>query len=175
MVGGVPPVAGRGRRETSVMPTGAAPRGDVGPGAVDMRRIVGVMVSYTWRPEGEIFSVREGKNYIGADRIADDPSHRPCDIQVPDDIRMSGQHAVILCRQGGYELIDLMSSGGTELDGKKLAANESNELPGQAEIKAASTVFTFMAVPQSPHETPSPRREAETPPKEEVKNYTRPR
>lgn len=172
-VGQVPPAA-QGERKTSAMPAMGAYGGGAGPAEVDTRRILGVMVSYTWRPEGEVYPVREGKNYIGADRIADDPAHRYCDVRVPDDTKMSGQHALILCRQGGMELIDKESTNGTYLNGEKLLANMSHELTGQAEIKAGSTVFTFMAVPQIPQETPAPPAKKESAPLDD-RPHTRPR
>ena len=175
MVGQVPSEARGGGRETSAMPKMGSPGKGAGPAQADTRRIVAIMISYTWHPEGEVYPVREGRNYIGADRIGDDPSHRYCDIHVPDDEKMSGRHALILCRPGGYELIDEKSTNGTFLNGKMLHANESKELPSQAEIRAGKTVFTYMSVPQIPQETtPTPPREEPEPSPKKDKNYTRP-
>jgi hypothetical protein len=47
----------------------------IGPGAGDQRRII---VTYTWKPEGQIFEVREGRNRIGRD-----PTQ--CDIVIEQD------------------------------------------------------------------------------------------
>src|SRR5205085_10738118 len=57
----------------------------------DNSRIVGVLISYTRRREREIFPIREGKTYIGAGHVgAGGPR---CDICIPDDKVMSGEHA----------------------------------------------------------------------------------
>ena len=77
------------------------------------RRIVGALITYTWLPEGHLFPVREGKTFIGSGDVSSEAIHRSCDVQIPQDRRMSGEHALILCRHGTYEVIDQTSSNGT--------------------------------------------------------------
>jgi hypothetical protein len=141
-VGQVPPNAER--RETRVMVPAPEPYvgGYVGEG--DTRRIVGVLITYTWRPEGQLFPVREGKTFIGSGDVSSEAVHRSCDVQIPEDRRMSGEHALILCRQGTHELIDQSSSNGTFLDGTMLKANQSMGIPNYAKIETGSTLWTFI-------------------------------
>jgi hypothetical protein len=134
------------RRETKTMPQEAVP-GSGGPlGAGDTRKIVGVLITYTWRPEGELFPVREGKNFIGSGKVSSDASHRNCEVQIPQDGRMSSEHALILCRHGQYEIIDQASSNGTFLGDEMLMSNQSTKLPDYAEIKTGDTLWTFIKI-----------------------------
>jgi hypothetical protein len=156
------------RRETKAM-SSQSPGigGHVGVG--ETRRIVGVLVTYTWRPEGELFPVREGKNFIGSGQVSSDPSHPDCHVKIPEDVKMSSEHALILCRHGRYEIIDQTSSNGTFLNGEMLLSNNSNELSDYAEIKTGNTLWTFIKIkapstgvsasPATKTETPSPPKE----------------
>jgi pSer/pThr/pTyr-binding forkhead associated (FHA) protein len=118
---------------------------------------VGVLITYTWRPEGQLFAVREGKNFIGAENVSSDVSHRPCDIQIRTDPMLSSEHALILCRAGRYDLVDQMSSNGTFLNGE-LVPIQGIELPNYAEIKTGHTDWTFIkiAAPPTAVRTPPP-------------------
>ena len=115
-------------------------------GKDDTRKIVGILITFTWQPPGQMFPVREGKNFIGSDKVSSDASHQDCDVQIKQDERMSGEHALILCRGGVYEIIDQTSSNGTFLSGEMLPANQSQKLENYSEIKAGSTLFTFIKV-----------------------------
>lgn len=134
-------------RVTKTIPAGgghAKAGGHIGAG--DTRQVVGVLATYTWLPQGALFPIREGKNFIGSDKVSSDASHQDCDVQISQDRRMSGEHALILCRQGIYEIIDQTSSNGTFLNGVMLSANQSQQLKNYSEIKAGSTVFTFIKI-----------------------------
>jgi hypothetical protein len=177
-VGEVPPRGRGGRRETRVMAPAAEPQpsGYVGEG--DTRRIVGVLATYTWHPEGQLFPVREGKNFIGSGEISSEASHRGCDVQIPEDRRMSGEHALILCRHGAYEIIDQMSSNGTFLNGKLLKANDSTDIPNYGTIQTGSTVWTFIQIEAPRGEAPrppisEPEPEPRSPEPEPVRHDTR--
>jgi pSer/pThr/pTyr-binding forkhead associated (FHA) protein len=127
---------------------------------------MGALVSYTWHPEGELFPVREGKTFIGSGDISSEAFHRSCDVQIPEDRRMSGEHALILCRHGAYEIIDQASSNGTFLNGKMLKANDSTEIPNYATIQTGFTVWTFIHI-EAPREIvvqSSTSRDEEEPP-----------
>ncbi len=115
-------------------------------GAGETRRITGVLITFSRKPEGEIFPIREGKNFIGSGDVSSEAIHRSCDIQIPQDATMSAEHALILCRQGNYEILDQISSNGTFLGGKMLKANQGTDLPNYAEIKTGSTLWTFIQV-----------------------------
>jgi hypothetical protein len=139
------------RRETKVMPPAVESQASGYAGAGEARRIMGALVTYTWHPEGQLFPVREGKTFIGSGDISSEAFHRSCDVQIPDDRRMSSEHALILCRHGAYEIIDQASSNGTFLNGKMLKANDSTEIPNYAKIQTGSTVWTFIHI-EAPHE-----------------------
>jgi pSer/pThr/pTyr-binding forkhead associated (FHA) protein len=111
---------------------------------VDNRKIVGVLVSYTWRPEGELFAVREGRTHIGADQIRDDPEHREVEVQCPLDDLISGDHALILVQQGEFYIQDLASTNGTFVNGKKIRPESVEDLPNNSEIKTGKTLFSFV-------------------------------
>lgn len=129
--------------ETVVLPSADASQAAVVGNVQDTRKIVGVLVTYSWVPSGQLFPLREGKNHIG--RSNNLPEHR-CDIQIADDKKMSGDHALILCRSGKNELIDRESSNGTFLDGKLISSKLSYELGNNAEIKTGSTIWTFVSI-----------------------------
>ena len=157
IVGEVPPQGGR--RETKTMPSEAA-GGAGGQGSEsDTRRIVGVLVTYTWRPQGQLFPIREGRNFLGRGEISSEPVPRDCDVQIPQDAKMSAEHALILCRHGSYEIIDQETTNGTFLNGTLLRANESTALPNHAALQTGSTVWTFLTI-EAPHQEgvlPSPK------------------
>jgi FHA domain len=147
----------------------ASPGGHVGAG--ETRRLTGMLVTYTWRPEGEYFPVREGKTFIGSGDVSSEALHRRCDIHVPHDETMSAEHALILCRQGHYEILDQISSNGTFLGGQMLKANQGTELPNYADIKTGSTLWTFIMIKPPAGETAAPGHHPPpppTPPKEET-------
>ena len=151
---------------------GYGPGGHVGEG--ETRRIVGVLISYTWKPEGDLYAVREGRNYIGRDKISSDPYHRYCDVMIPDDDRMSGTHALILCRHGNYEIIDQEASNGTFLNSEMLMANTSTKLTNYAEIKTGNTLWTFIKIEASRTTQPElpPKTGKKPPPPEEKTGET---
>jgi len=126
------------------------------------------LVTYTWHPEGQLFPVREGKTFIGSGDISSEAFHRSCDVQIPEDRRMSGEHALILCRHGAYEIIDQTSSNGTFLNDRMLRANASTEIPHYAKIQTGFTVWTFIHI-EAPRviDIPVPTSRDEQPPRSE--------
>ena len=152
------------RRETKAMPPGSPYGSSPLGGEGDTRRIMGVLITYTWRPEGQLFAIREGKNFIGAENVSSETSHRPCDIQIRTDPMLSSEHALILCRHGRYDLVDETSSNGTFLNGE-LVPIQGIELPNYAEIKTGNTVWTFIKIEALPTaEAPPPYRVKEVEP-----------
>jgi len=100
------------------------------------RRIVGILLTYTWRPEGQIFPIREGRNRIGRSN--------ECEISLPEDSHLSGLNSHITYRKN-FTIGDLVSMGGTDLNGEPVEENYV-KLPNYAQIRAGSTHFTFIAV-----------------------------
>ena len=135
---------------------------DQGP-EVPTHRIVGILITYTWRPEGQLFAVREGRNYIGSGEVGSEADHGWCEIYIDKNVdpELSDEHACILYRHGKFELIDNKSTNGTFLDGRLLDANVGTELPSRAEIRTGKTSWIFMKV-EAAH-LPPPRDEPEPP------------
>ncbi|MBA4142881.1 MAG: FHA domain-containing protein [Nitrosospira sp.] len=101
------------------------------------RKITGVLVTFSWRFQGELFVLYEGRNVIG--------SAASSDIQITTDPGMSGEHAVILCRAGRDELHDLLSTNGTFLN-EKYVARDGADLVDGGSIKTGGTVFEFRKI-----------------------------
>ena len=101
------------------------------------RKITGILVTFTWRFQGELFVLYEGRNVIGSG-----PS---CDVQIVTDPTMSGEHALILCRAGRDELHDMLSTNGTFLD-EQYVARDGADLTDGAMIKTGGTVFEFRKI-----------------------------
>jgi hypothetical protein len=104
------------------------------------RRVVGVLITYTWRPEGELFPVREGSNLLG--------SSGECEIRISTDPRMSGRHSCIVHRPGGFWIDDETSMNGTYVDGELV--EEKRRLPGSAVLRTGGTVWRFVALEPPP-------------------------
>ncbi len=138
-------------------------------GKEDTRKIVGVLITFTWQPQGQMFPIREGKNFIGSDKVYSESSHQDCDIQIKLDLRMSGEHALILCRSGKYELLDKNSSNGTFVNGEMLSALGAQELQNYSKVKAGSTLFTFIKI-----EAPAGEEHVSLPPKKKEAKKSEP-
>lgn len=136
-----PPAAGHGTApgaasapsdpHTVFMGSGAAA---AAPGA---RRIVGVLISYSWKAEGEIFPLREGRSLIGRDTS--------CDVAIPADSQLSARHASVITREQRFWIDDENSMNGTSVDGG--AVVEKRELASPATIRVGATELLFLAVP----------------------------
>ena len=101
-----------------------------------VRRIVAIMATHTWRPDGEVYAIREGRNYIGSD--AD------CEVSVKSDSQMSACHATIIYRGKGTQFVidDEKSMNGTYLDDKSVDGKQP--LRNYAKIKTGATLWTFI-------------------------------
>jgi hypothetical protein len=114
---------------------GAAARGD-------QRRVLGVLVSYTWEKAGQLFVLRNGRNTIGTDA-----AQSPPDIEIGTDPTLSREHAVILFQGDDCYVHDLTSVNGTWVQGRRLIPGATVEIPSPATIKTGSTVWTFLRIP----------------------------
>lgn len=104
------------------------------------RRAVGVLMTWTWRPEGELFAIREGSNLLG--------SAPECEARISTDPKMSGRHASIVHRPGGFWIDDENSMNGTFVDG--VLVEEKRRLPDSAVIRTGGTVWRFTALEPPP-------------------------
>jgi hypothetical protein len=101
-----------------------------------------VLVTYSWKPEGQIFPVREGRNLIG--RGAE------CDIRVPEDQTLSNINTHITFRKS-FIVGDMVSMSGTDLNGQPIE-EQFVPLGNYARIRTGSTNWTFIVVqaPEAP-------------------------
>lgn len=110
---------------------------------MEHRRIVGTLMTHSWRPEGRVFVIREGKTFTGSGNVQSEAAHRLCDIHVPEDPDLSTEHAVILARSGHCIIMDQQSAKGTFVNGARVPP-DGLDLPEVAEIKTGSTVWTSL-------------------------------
>lgn len=104
------------------------------------RRVVGVLVSYSANPLGEVFKIYEGRNVIGRSPAVD--------IPVPTDSNMSSEHLRILYRDAEdvFWATDLDSSTGTYINGSFVS--ERVQIKTNDIIVVGGTKFIFLAIPQ---------------------------
>jgi hypothetical protein len=116
------------------------PDGDRAPGE-RARRITGVLVTFSWRREGQMFPLFEGKNLIGSGRAGD----RRCDVLISTDPTLSREHALIRCLGDGYDIFDQKSENGTYMNGDPVPVH-GMPLENGARIKAGATIFAFQTI-----------------------------
>lgn len=121
------------RFKTPEPATGSVPE----PGA---RRIVAVLVTYTWRPEGQLFPVYEARNYVGSDG--------DCEICLDLDDQISARHATIIYRGNDFWINDKESLNGTYVNGESV--EERQRLPNGARIQTGATVWKFVSLEPPP-------------------------
>jgi hypothetical protein len=104
------------------------------------KKLVGLLATYSLNPNGQIFNIFEGKNFIGRDM--------PVDICIPDK-EVSGKHFSILYRSadGKFKFKDEQSSNGTFLNE---VLTDEGELTNFDVIRIGSTRLIFIAIPQLP-------------------------
>jgi hypothetical protein len=124
----IPMDSGGGR--TVIRPAGGVPSAG--------KKLVGLLVTYSTNPNGQVFNIFEGKNFIGRDM--------PVDICIPDR-EMSGKHLSILYRSvdGKFKFKDEQSSNGTYLND---VLTDEGELATFDVIKTGATQLVFIAIPQ---------------------------
>jgi len=134
-----PPAPGGARRGHTVYvpppPAGTAPDQAPAP-RLAQRKIVGVLVTYSWKPDGQIFPVKEGRNLIGRGE--------ECDIRIADDPMLSQVNTHITFRRN-FMVGDMVSMGGTDLDGEPLE-EQFKPLGNYARLRTGSTHWTFVTL-----------------------------
>jgi len=106
------------------------------PHPVAVRKIVALLATYSWKPEGEIFPVFEGRNLIG--------SAPECEVSIGSDPQMSGKHATLIFRSGTYLLDDASSMNGTFLEEEDVV--EKVRLSNYAHIRTGATQWIFILI-----------------------------
>lgn len=111
------------------------------------KRIVGLLVTYSTNPSGEVFNIYEGRNYVGRDAAAD--------VRIQGDSQVSGKHFSIMYRvaDGKFKFRDEQSSNGTFLNS---VLTDEGELNTFDIIGIGATRLIFIAIPQIPQTTQNP-------------------
>jgi pSer/pThr/pTyr-binding forkhead associated (FHA) protein len=122
-----------GRKKTVFQSESAPESPAVAPG---LRRIVAVLVTYTWRAEGQIFAVREGRNYVG--------SGADCEISLTSDPQMSARHSTIIYRGKDFLIDDEKSMNGTYVNGE--VVDEKQHLADHSVVKTGATTWHFVVL-----------------------------
>ncbi|HKV12905.1 MAG TPA: FHA domain-containing protein [Thermoanaerobaculia bacterium] len=128
-----PPMAAVAKPEP---PPAAAPQ--PAGGAAPARRLLGVLAAPDLGPSGTVFPVRGGKNTIGASRAND--------VVLDGDSEVSGEHAVILHRNGTFHLADRLSTNGTWLNGNEVPANGTVPLSDRDRIRCGRIELVFLVI-----------------------------
>lgn len=125
-------------------------------------KITGVLCTFVWRPQGDLFVLYEGRNVIGKGYVESEGG-RPCDVLLNTDASMSNEHAVILCRAGRYELFDRQSTNGTFVD-DVFVESHGVSLKDGARIKTGATLWLFRKIESDSSGVAAGPRSHEEPP-----------
>lgn len=98
------------------------------------RRIVGWLISFSWKTEGEDYKVYEGRNLISGSGDGDIKLNDPA---------VSSPHCMVLYRGGVIKIKDELSTNGTILNG---AVIEEAEIKDGDLIKIGKTELKFRSV-----------------------------
>lgn len=122
------------RRVTDVLP----PTGEAGRPLYQGRRIIGALITYTWKPEGQLFPLREGRNRIGR--------NDECEVCLPNDGALSNvnTHIYHYPDDKACFISDAGSQNGTHVNGQNIR-QDSRRLSGYATIRTGATVWTFIS------------------------------
>ena len=115
-------------------PRQSAP-GAISPGDAIQQPIAGVLTTFTWRPGGQAWLIRQGRNYIGAARGA-----QIC-LPAPE---MSPKHAVIAVKGDLLMLDDCLSESGTWLNGNPIT--QKTMLKHGDVIQTGETLWSFSLI-----------------------------
>ena len=113
-------------------------------GVSENRRLVGLLVSYSANPTGEVYKVYEGRTTIGRDRT--------CDIPFPNDSHMSAKHLLIqyVEAKGAFRAqeYDQGSANGSYVNGQVYVLGDVIDLKNNDVIVIGGTKFIFLAIPE---------------------------
>lgn len=113
-------------------------------GVSENRRLVGLLVSYSANPTGEVYKVYEGRTTIGRDRT--------CDIPFPNDSHMSAKHLLIqyVEAKGAFRAqeYDKGSANGSYVNGQVYVLGDVIDLKNNDVIVIGGTKFIFLTIPE---------------------------
>ena len=100
------------------------------------RKIVGLLLTYSWKAEGQLFPIREGRNFIGRGE--------QCEVSLADDPSLSERHCHI-SYQDRFVIGDLVSMAGTHVNGRAVLS-QFEPLPNFARLRTGSTEWVFVSL-----------------------------
>ena len=113
-------------------------------GLAENRRLVGLLVSFSAVPTGEVYKVYEGRTTIGRDRT--------CDIPFPNDSHMSAKHLLIqyVEAKGAFRAqeFDKGSANGSYVNGQVYVLGDVIDLKDKDVIVIGGTKFVFLTIPE---------------------------
>jgi len=112
-----------------------APSGPSTPRAA-VRKVIAVLLTYSWDPQGQMFPIREGRNLIGRGE--------ECEVRITTDPALSQVNSHITFRQS-FVLGDMVSMSGTDLNGEPVE-EQFRPLQNYSTIRTGSTIWTFVIV-----------------------------
>ncbi|MBX7044261.1 MAG: FHA domain-containing protein [Ignavibacteria bacterium] len=111
-----------------------SPGDDSSGKATTSRKIIGWLVTFSWKEEGQDFRLYEGRNLISGDSKSDVALNDPS---------VSSPHCMILFRNGKLRIKDELSTNGTMLNGSEIEEAELND--GDV-IKIGRTELKFRSI-----------------------------
>jgi hypothetical protein len=134
------PAGGRPKARTVFDPgSGAAP--NASPQKAQPK-LVGWLVTFSHVPSGEDYRLREGRNILGSD-AAD------CDVAVAGDSSISGKHAVIVFRDGQFQIRDNDSTNGTYVNGKDIFGEGAVSIRNLDRVRLGTTELVLYTLQQA--------------------------
>lgn len=102
-------------------------------------KLVGWLVTFSLDPSGTDFRLREGRNVIGAD-----PDE--CDLVIKNDDSVSGQHAVVMFREGQFQIRDNDSTNGTYVNGRDIFGEGAVMIQNLDRIRLGNVELVLYAI-----------------------------
>lgn len=127
---------------TVIRHVGGTATGEIG--VSENRRLVGLLVSYSANPTGEVYKVYEGRTTIGRDCT--------CDIPFPNDSHMSAKHLLIQYVEAKSAFraqeYDKGSANGSYVNGQVYVLGDIIDLKNNDVIVIGGTKLIFLAIPE---------------------------
>ena len=138
------PGAPSGKARTVFDPGTAGP--SLGPGTrsgssprTPLPRLAGWLVTFSNDPSGVDYRLREGRNTVGCDEAT-------CDIVIADDPSVSSQHAILVFRDGTFQIRDNDSTNGTYVNGQDIFGKGAVSLKNLDRIRLGKTEVVLYAI-----------------------------
>jgi len=108
------------------------------PRLAEGAKLIGWLVSFSQDPRGLDYRLCQGRNAIG--------KNPECEILIDYDERVSGRHAVIVCRGENLTITDDFSQNGTLLNGEHLVGSQPASLKDKDKIRIGRTEFSVYLI-----------------------------